>query len=377
VDVGAVSIIPFMASAAVDASSTREAILAVLRALPDDDSQAERVIATIPSTRDAWQQLIDQATAHGVLGVMGPLLRRTLLPADIHSEIERRLAVQNAWQLHVAASLERTVVILTNAGVRACALKGPALAERLYRRPEERPSMDIDLLVMPGDLRKASAALQAAGYAADDPANGAYLLEHGHHLHFAQRGQPDVELHFHAYAGFGVILPASALFERAREHRLGRQHPVLVPAVEDEFLYLSAHAAGHSFIRLLWLYDLKLLLQHDAVDWVRVFDRAGAGGLATALAYTLRLLRDWLGLEVPQPLQRGPLRVRLADYLLAEASRPSTPGTRDNLGGLLFTSMLCDRVTASGWLLQHHLLRTTRRRLQRLAPQLLPARWAG
>jgi len=366
-----------MASAAAEGSSTRAAILAVLRALPADESQAERAVSSLPSTQEDWQRFVDQATAHGVLGVMGPLLDRTPLPPDIRTEVERRLAVQSAWQLHAAASLERAVDALTNAGVRACALKGPALAERLYLHPEERPSMDIDLLIMPADLPKASAALQAAGYAADDPANAAYLLEHGHHLHFVQHGQPDIELHFHAYAGFGVILAASALFERAREHRLRGRGTVLVPVAEDEFLYLSAHAAGHSFVRLLWLYDLKLLLRRDALDWAAVFDRAEAAGLATAVAYTLRLLRDWLQVQVPQPNEREHLRVRVADRLLAEVSRPSTPGPRDNLGGLLFTSMLCDRVSASGWLLQHHLLRTTRRRLQRLAPHLLPERWAG
>jgi hypothetical protein len=366
-----------MASAAVDGSSRRDAILAVLRALPADQLQARRVVSSLPSTRDAWQQFVDEATAHGVLGVMGPLLEQMPLRPELRAEVARRLAVQSAWQLHAAASLERAVDALADAGVRACALKGPALAERLYPHASERPSMDIDLLVTPADLPKASTALQAAGYAADDPANAAYLLEHGHHLHFAQPGQPDIELHFHAYAGFGVILPAAALFEHAREHRFRGQRSVLVPAAEDEFLYLSAHAAGHSFVRLLWLYDLKLLLRRDALDWTVVFDRAEAAGLATAVAYTLRLLRDWLDVEVPRPVQREHLRVRLADRLLAEVSRPSTPGPRDNLGGLLFTSMLCDRVSSSGWLLQHHLLRTTRRRLQRLAPQLLPERWAG
>ena len=48
-----------------------------------------------------------------------------------------------------------------------------------------------------------------------------------------------------------------------------------------------------------------------------------------------------------------------------------------DLGGLLFTSALCDSVRASAWLLQHHILRTTRRRLHRLAPVYLPDRWSA
>ena len=357
--------------------STRDTILSVLRALPDDEAVAERIVNGACSTGASWQRLIDDATAHGVLAIMSPVLARAPMPDAIKTDVERRLAVQTAWQAHARASLATIVAPLTAASVRVCALKGPALAERFYSRPEQRPSMDLDLLVTPGDLGKASAALTAAGYSGDMGSAESYLLEHGHHVHFSRRGQPDVELHFRAYAGFGVVLPASALLDRAHEHRLDEELFVMVPSPEDEFLYLSVHAAGHSFIRLLWLYDLKLLLRRNRLDWAAVDERARDAGLVTAVAYSARLLREWLDVRIPLLHPREHLRVRLAHRLLGEVSRPSTPGPRDNLGGLLFTSMLCDRVSASGWLLQHHLLRTTRRRLRRLAPRLLPERWAG
>jgi len=284
--------------------------------------------------------------------------------------------VQTAWQTHLRASLEDIIGRLAAAQVRVSVLKGATLAERAYTDPEQRPSMDIDLLVAPDDVDRASAALKAAGCVGDSDSTAAYLRAHGHHLHFVQRGQPDIELHFHAYAGFGVVLPASALLERAHVQRVGRQE-VLVPSVEDECLYLSAHAAGHSFIRLLWLYDLKLLTLRFSPDWFLVFERAHTAELSTAVSYAARLLGEWLGVSIPHSPRRDHMRARLAHRLLAEVSRPSAPGPRDNLGGLLFTSMLCDRVGSSGWLLQHHLLRSTRRRLQRLAPNVVPERWAG
>jgi hypothetical protein len=357
-------------------ASARDILLALLRALPEDEAQAERLVAALPSTTETWQPLVEEATAHGVLGLIFPVLTHALMPPSIRADVERRIAVQATWQAHLRASLEDITGRLAAAQVRVCVLKGVALAERVYTYPEQRPSMDIDLLVAPEDIDRASAALKAAGREGDSDNAAAYLRVHGHHLHFTQQGQPDIELHFHAYAGFGVVLPASALLERAREQRVGAQS-VLVPTVEDECLYLSAHAAGHSFIRLLWLYDLKLLTLRFSPDWSLVFGRAHTAGLGTAVSYAARLLREWLGVRITDSLGRDHMRTRLAHRLLAEVSRPSTPGPRDNLGGLLFTSMLCDRVGSSGWLLQHHLLRSTRRRLQRLAPGLLPERWAG
>jgi hypothetical protein len=71
------------------------------------------------------------------------------------------------------------------------------------------------------------------------------------------------------------------------------------------------------------------------------------------------------------------VRLRLADRLLPVVSRPSGRGPLDNLGGLFFTAMLCDGGGRSAWLLQHHVLRATRRRLNRLAPGVLPERWSA
>ncbi len=154
-----------------------------------------------------------------------------------------------------------------------------------------------------------------------------------------------------------------------------------MPSAEDELIYLTAHAAGHSFIRLVWLYDVKLLVRrHAELDWERVADRAAALGVRTPVAYTLRLLSDWLGVALdglPASLRPRGWRPRLADRLLAAVSTPQPPSIRDNLGGLIFTSLLCDRPSSGAWLIQHHLLRTMRRRLKRLAPAYLPARWSA
>jgi hypothetical protein len=53
---------------------------------------------------------------------------------------------------------------LDHAGVDALLLKGPVLAQRLYREDEHRSYLDIDLLVDPQQLERAHAVLRGLGY---------------------------------------------------------------------------------------------------------------------------------------------------------------------------------------------------------------------
>jgi hypothetical protein len=56
------------------------------------------------------------------------------------------------------------------------------------------------------------------------------------------------------------------------------------------------------------------------------------------------------------------VRTRLADWLLPEVSSQQPASPRDNFGGLLFTSLLCDRLSSGFFLMQHHVTRSLRRR---------------
>ena len=97
-----------------------------------------------------------------------------------------------------------------------------------------------------------------------------------------------------------------------------------------------------------------------------VASRAASWGVASPVAYATRLLQTWFDVNlthVPQRLHNRGVRTRLADWLLTEVSSPQATSPRDNLGGLLFTSLLCDRLSSGLFLLQHHITRSIRRRL--------------
>jgi len=355
-------------------------LLSFLRMLPGGNPDP-KLLDCMAETPEEWTALIQDAAQHGVLQLIAPRLIDNGLPDRVREAVDQQLAIGSMWQRHLAASLEEAVGVLSAAGIRPAVLKGPVLAERLYDDPAARPCMDIDLLVGPADLDTARSALRKAGYAGDPELSASYLIRHAHHLHFTRTGAPSIELHFRAYAGFGTVLPARVLLDRATEYCFAGRARVLVPAAEDEFVYLAIHAAGHCFVRLLWLYDLKLLLRrHPDLDWDEIAARVESIGVASAVGYSIRLVAEWLDAPAPRlpaRLTRRRTRARLADRLLAEVSVPRTRSIRDNIGGLVFTSLLCDRVSATAWLLQHHIGRALRHRLQRMAPGYLPREWAA
>jgi len=361
----------------------RPALLASLRALPDSPERFDTGIAPIVRAGwPAWEEFFFFATYHGILGPIDvELARRTDLPQSVRDASQRRRALEQLWHGYLARGLLDAVRMLADSGIETCALKGSVLAARLYPDPAARHCLDIDLLVRRDDLERALHSFSTAGYIAERGVAAAYALNYGHHVTLVRPATPVIELHFRPYSGFGVQLPTDEILQRAHSFPLSDALSVRVLSPEDELIYLAAHAAGHSFIRLVWLYDLKLFLRaYPALDWDVVATRAEVFGLARVVGYSLALLERWLDVAipaVPSRLRGRGLRQWLADRLLTEASTPQDKSPRDNLGGLLFTSMLCDTVRSGAWLVQHHILRMTRRRLHRLAPLSLPEHWSA
>jgi hypothetical protein len=351
----------------------------LVAAIPEEP---ERFRALCNSVAD-WPALVEAAARDGVLG----LVRRELgrlgiqLPAEAHRLMERVHASETLWQANTIGALDAVLDALEAAGIRAAVLKGPALVERLYPDPSLRCSLDLDILVADADTDRAAAALEPHGYAAEAGPSARYARRHHHHVHLFGRRPPVIELHFRAYAGFGVMMAAEDLLDRARAHRTAGGARCLVLAPDDEALYLAVHAAGHCFDRLLWLYDLKLLVaQEPDLDWDAIATRARAIGVMAAFALTCDMLRRRLGVTIPSAATaHAPARLsrRIVARYVDGRIAPPAAGPMVTLRQLLTMAALCDTTSASARFVRHHVSRLARRRARRWLPALVPAEWEG
>jgi hypothetical protein len=343
--------------------------------------QPEALAVSVRDVSD-WNALLEQARDHGVLGVLAGALAHAgvTLPAACAKDIDRHNAIATLWHEHQRGILAELAGALGAARLPVVALKGPLLAERLYPRPADRHSVDLDLLVAERDLDGALAVLTASGWDRERGPLAEYSRRHHHHLQLLRPGASPLELHFRARVGFGTVYPSEDLIARGRRCGWPIDCPLLVLSPEDEFLYLAVHAAGHGFSRLMWLYDLKLLLRAEpALDWSLVEARARQVRVLPVAQFACRLLHERLGVALPPrpALARGGLRQRVARSLQQQVAVGRGVLALDRLGGLAFTSMLSASPLAASRLWLHHATRAAKRRVQRALPRLVSPDWAG
>lgn len=323
-----------------------------------------------------WTGLLTAAQRHGVLGILEQRLKdhSGAVPDAARQRLDELRAVERLWATHLLENMDKALACLAKHAIEVIPLKGPLLAARLHGTPLFRHSSDLDLLVRPENLERALLALADIGYLPEGGPKEAYQRKHSHHVHLQRPGAAPLELHFRAFTGFGTCLPAEVLFKNARPHQSPAGHHCRMPAPEDEYLYLSVHAAGHAFERLTWLCDLQTMRQQcPDLDLHDLSARAGSFGLASAFAFCQEVLWQRLGVPIKQAVQGR----RAAWRLLEQIDRLPDQSPRTTLATVLYQAALCDRPLGAAGFLCHHLGRMARRRVQRSLPGLTPRSWSA
>ena len=235
--------------------------------------------------------LIHHALAHG----------RDLLPVEV-SERWKAFAAHNALRnLRTVADLHELLAVLHRGGIEAVPYTGPALAALLYGNLSLREYVDLDVLVRPADVARASDLLAAAGFVPHFALPPARLRAHVRLSYvqlFERPGHAAVELHWNVTPRFfSLPVDVEALWPRLRPLSLGGR-PVLAPAADDLLLLLAAHGAKDGWQRLEWVAAIAEVARDPSLDWGRAL--AGADRIGG-----LRLVRVALGLA--QALCAAPL----------------------------------------------------------------------
>lgn len=316
------------------------------------DELVVAAIRDLPRVRelsdDEAVRLFTRAERHALAGVLLDAWREAhaALPASLAAGLEMREAARELDHRAHLAMLAAIDAELAQDGLRAVALKGVLLAERLYARPSSRPLGDIDLLVEEHALARATRLLAKVGYTPlDHPVEERFRNE-GHHLHLVHERAPALELHFHAHRGFGRTLRGEPIVARAVAHEPFAA--LRVPSRADELVFLAVHAASHRFMRLGWLYDIVLLLARSTdADVAEAEARAREVGMRRPLALAVHLATTLFGVGSRRSLAFAGSslagRHALLDTLVEEPARPlARAATR-----FAYTLALCDDVTSA------------------------------
>lgn len=218
-------------------------------------------------------------------------------------QIHRLEMLQN---LFLERELQEVLHAFNQANIPLILFKGPALAYTIYPKPYLRTYHDIDALISPSDISRAQTLLTDMGYTFYDEYRVDAVDEQrtGYNYTLQRPGSPlavIIELHTAPHnSEIGALFERGTLWQRAQPITvLGEQTLTLNPA--DHLLYLCWHYRFHGFSRLLWLYDVVMMVRTygKELDWTTLIRMAHRQQLGATLYYCLLWSRNLFGVPVP------------------------------------------------------------------------------
>jgi len=197
-----------------------------------------------------------------------------------------------AYHVWARGALREALRRLERAGVPAVVVKGAVLAYLLYDDPIDRPILDVDLRVRPGDLDAAVKALTAA---AADGAGAGRLLIASRAVETAvvslRKFQVDVE--GHVGPRFLCATPVERLLERAVRTEEGLGFPHLRPELHDHVILLALNLFKDRHPGGRWrLRDLQRLARVAEFDPDVLEGRAEEGRCRTIVHIVARSIAE-------------------------------------------------------------------------------------
>ncbi|MFV9506631.1 MAG: nucleotidyltransferase family protein [Oscillochloridaceae bacterium umkhey_bin13] len=269
-------------------------------------------------TTEQWCALVALARNHGVAGL---LLRAfstngwpTAMPIEVRGELQALVYEATGHNLKLFMALAPILAVL-NPLTPVLVLKGAALSEPYYHGTILRPISDLDLLVPEDAVPAVLAALAQLGYHPIPSLAPELLpaLEPHVHLSGGPQGDLQLEIHWSLVSGSAdwraspvtwfwtqqqAWLPPRAYLEAGGE--VGRATCLTATA---SLLYQAAHLVlrhGQEPARLIWIYDLHLLVSSGQIDWPLLVQQAQALGWEVALTTALDESQRYFETGVPE-----------------------------------------------------------------------------
>jgi hypothetical protein len=245
-----------------------------------------------------------EAVAQGVAPLLSSAPGIGGWPEPVRRALRDALLVEAARDTLIQPELARLAGAFETAAVRVLLMKGAQLAYTHYARPWLRPRADTDLLIGEADRERASAVLVGLGY---EPVTGFDGQLVTYQFQFARPAGPGVLHHvdLHWRIANPQVFASTLSFEELWAG--GVAVPALAPAARGlssvhALAIASVHRVAHhrASSRLIWLYDIHLLLQRlDATGRDELEGLAARTGLLAVCGRSIVEARALFGTPVP------------------------------------------------------------------------------
>jgi hypothetical protein len=264
-------------------------------------------------TPKIWEQIVSMAEQHGLAPQLYDRLeairRISALPDDLGQRLRTRYIGGVARGMQLSSELASLLEHFNKRGISVIVLKGPYLAEMVYRDWALRPMADFDLMVKKDDLARAVRALKESGYEASAEFNIDAQIKIHHDLPTLRKQDRFlIELHWTLELPTGAIkVDVDEVWRRARKTTIAGQD-TLVLSDEDFLLHLCVHAAYHHRFShgLLPLRDIAETIKslEGRIDWCKLEKISGLWGADRCLFMSLYFVKELFGLDLPPEVRK-------------------------------------------------------------------------
>ena len=269
--------------------SIEQKILAYAAELNPEEKHHERLRRVISRCIDL-DQLIDRADREGLTCLFYKNLEKSGLLEIFGPEQRERLQTsyyQTAGiNLKLIHDLKEVLALSSRENIRVVLLQGMDLLQQVYEDIGLRPMTDIDLWVLQKDYAGLIAILASQGYQRDPIYPNTF-----------RKGSTTFDLHTHILWADRIEARKLLLnkgeeeiYQHTRRIDLEGQEALCLSSY-DQVLYLFLHALKHHMNRLIWLVDIKGILEHwNRSDWEALMNRAKELGQEKTLSYLFFIL---------------------------------------------------------------------------------------
>lgn len=251
-----------------------------------------------------WESVLRIARSNAVVPLLYKALSVTgtdLMPTAFAENLRSEFESSSRRSLEMTGELMQILDLLDGDGIEAVPYKGPAIAQSLYGNIALRQFKDLDLLLLPRDVPRARATLEAQGFSTDAVTvmHESPLIRTWNEMPFT-KGELIVELQWRAApAYFAPSVSLEPMWSRLGSGKIGgRDVPALSP--EDLLLLLSIHGAKHTWERLSWIADIARIPDaYPGIDFELAGRRASVAGVRRMLRLAVLLASDLLDAGMP------------------------------------------------------------------------------
>jgi hypothetical protein len=301
--------------------SAQQELLLQAALLPDDAARAAwhrtRAAVAGEALDDASQSLL-------------PLVYRHLTRLGVRDEgvdaLKERYLLTWSENQRIYHGIRPLLQAFEQAGIDAVVLKGLALIARFYRDPGVRPMADVDVLLPPSDVERASELAARLGWHPRYRTTPAFLrVKHAGPFDHPTGLACDIHWRVFENAAGGADNDLRAASETVTFQ--GSRLRILSPT--DQLLHVCEHAASWSEVPAIrWVADAVVILREGPIDWQRFLVHAAQRRLILRMREMLGYLGEALRVAIPpavtaelarQPvsmLERVEYRVRNREHRL-------------------------------------------------------------